>query len=83
MVNFIIIKYKVQSPLLALGVCWQWAKVSVFGEEVRIRDIDRSKALELIKEYGLTLAQSDSNGKVWDKDGEFKKEYQGKIKKFD
>lgn len=81
MANFIIIKYKIEMPLLSIGVCWQWAMVTAFGRTARIKDIERAEALKLIKDYGLKLMHQDENGKVWD-DGSFRQTYGGYINFF-
>lgn len=70
MANFLIIKYKIEMQILAIGVCWQWAKVTERSGKAYIEDINRDRALQLIKGYGLSLALKNSDGEVYD-DGEF------------
>lgn len=80
--KFIIIRYKIEMPFGNFGVCWQYAEVTVKGDTAHVKDIDREVALSIIEEYDMTLAHSDRNGKIWDRNGDFKKTFEGSINKY-
>ena len=78
--TFCVIRYKIESLIPGMGVCWQWAKVHEKNGKAQYQDIERSDAMRLIKDNGLTLKHRDADGSVYD-DGTFYEKYKhGKLK---
>lgn len=84
MAEFLIIRHKIEMPLVTFGCVYQWAKVTARRDSngelyASLKDIESKEAHRLISDHKLTKVVDNEYGKIWD-DGSFKEKYGDYIK---